>query len=75
MTRLPRVSGKDVVAALIRGGYRPSHVRGSHHYLRHPDKPKLVLVPVHGNKILPAGTLRSVLNLAELTPDEFQALL
>ena len=75
MTRLPRVSGRRVVAALQSGGFRLSHTRGSHHYLRAPDARRLVVVPVHGNRDLPAGTLRSVLRQAELTADELVALL
>ncbi len=75
MTRLPRVSGKDVLAALQRAGYRLSHVRGSHHYLRHPTRAKLVDVPIHGNKDLPLGTLQSILDQAELTADVLRALL
>lgn len=47
MSRLPRVSGKDVVQALRRGGFELSHVRGSHHYLRKPSANALVVVPMH----------------------------
>ena len=75
MTRLPRVSGRDVVRALRRGGFEPSHVRDSHHYLRRPDGAGLVVVPVHANRDLPIGTLSSVLRQAGLTADELIALL
>ncbi|MCL4543077.1 MAG: type II toxin-antitoxin system HicA family toxin [Chloroflexi bacterium] len=43
MSNLPRTSGKEVVAALQRGGFRTSHQRGSHVYLRHPSSPSLVV--------------------------------
>lgn len=75
MSRLPRVSGKDVLRALLRAGYAESHVRGSHHYLRKPGAPSLVTVPVHGNRTLPAKTLQSILRQAGLTADELSALL
>lgn len=52
-----------------------SHQRGSHVYLKHPDAPSLVTVPVHGNRDVPLGTLRSILAQAGLTVDEFVALL
>ncbi|MHB8618320.1 MAG: type II toxin-antitoxin system HicA family toxin [Chloroflexota bacterium] len=74
MPGLPRVSGKRVLNALIRAGFVESHVRGSHHYLRRPAG-GLVIVPLHGNRDLPLGTLRAILRQAELTEDEFQALL
>jgi predicted RNA binding protein YcfA (HicA-like mRNA interferase family) len=75
VTRLPPVSGKRVLAALLRGGYIVTHVRGSHHYLRHPEKQGLITVPVHGNRDLPTGTLRAILNQAELDVDNFLELL
>jgi predicted RNA binding protein YcfA (HicA-like mRNA interferase family) len=63
------------VRALHRAGFDVVHIRGSHHYLRRPDRPRLVVVPVHGNRDLPAGTLRSILRQAELTRAELQELL
>lgn len=68
--RLPRVSGREVVAALVWAGYRQRNVRGSHFYLIHPATAKLVVIPVHGNHSLPIGTLASILRQADLTPDE-----
>ncbi len=75
MTRLPRVTGREVLRALQRGGYTLSHVRGSHHYLRKPGISGLVVVSVHGNRNLPVGTLRSILRQAELSTEEFIELL
>jgi len=75
MTRLPRVSGKEVMQVLQRGGFRLSHCRGSHFYWRKPDATGLVVVPVHGNRSLPIGTLRAILHQADLTLVEFLELL
>jgi len=75
VTRLPRVRGTEVIAALQRGGFQLSHIRGSHHYLRKPETPGLVVVPIHGGKDLPVGTLRSILRQAGLSVDEFVRLL
>jgi predicted RNA binding protein YcfA (HicA-like mRNA interferase family) len=75
LTRLPRASGKAVVQALQRGGFQLSHVRGSHHYLRKPGAAKLVVIPVHGNRDLPTGTLRSILRQADLTSEELSEML
>ena len=61
--------------ALQCGGFELTHVRGSHHYLRKPGAAALVVVPVHGNRDLPAGTLRSILRQAGLTAEELCALL
>lgn len=75
MNRLPSVSGREVVRALNHGGYALSPVRGSHHYLRKPGVAALVVVPVHGSRDLPAGTLRSILRQARLSVEEFNQLL
>ncbi len=74
-SRLPRASGREVLRALERGGYQLSHIRGSHHYLRRPDGRGLVVVPVHGNRTLPVGTVRSILRQAGLTAEEMAELL
>ncbi|MFH0964382.1 MAG: type II toxin-antitoxin system HicA family toxin [Planctomycetota bacterium] len=37
MTRLPRLRGADLLAALHKAGFRTLRVRGSHHFLKHPD--------------------------------------
>jgi len=75
MTRLPRVSGKDVVRALERGGFRLVHVRGSHHYLEPPGGGLVVTVPVHGSRVLKPKTMKSILGQAGLTADELARLL
>lgn len=75
MSRLPRISGEDTRNALIRNGYRLSHSRGSHFYLLHPSGKSLVCVPVHGSRLLPPKTLRSILRQAGLTVDEFRKMI
>ena len=75
MTRLPRASGRAVLQALQRGGFQFSHIHGSHHYLRKPDGTGLVVVPVHGNRDLPAGTVRSILHQAGLAAGDLARLL
>lgn len=73
--RLPACTGFDALRALERSGFYVHHVKGSHHSLRHPDKPELrVVVPVH-RKDLPAGTVRSIIRQAQLSEAEFIELL
>ncbi len=75
MSRLPRVSGRRVLEALRRAGFEVSHVRGSHHYLRKPGASGLVVVPVHGSRVVPTGTLHSILKQAGLSREDFRELL
>jgi predicted RNA binding protein YcfA (HicA-like mRNA interferase family) len=72
---LPRLSGKAVLQTLRREGYVLVRSRGSHHYLRKPGTAALVVIPVHGNRDLPTGTLRSILRQAGLSPEVFAAML
>jgi predicted RNA binding protein YcfA (HicA-like mRNA interferase family) len=73
--RLPSLRGRAVIAALERGGFYVHHVKGTHHVLRHPSKPRArVVVPVHGRD-LPAGTVRGIIKQAGLTVDEFLGFL
>ena len=73
--RLPACNGLDVLRALERGGFYVHHTKGSHHSLRHVDKPELrVVVPVHRKDLAP-GTLRSIIKQCQLTEEEFVALL
>src|SRR3979409_1948295 len=37
MSRLLRISGKKLVAALAKAGFATVRTKGSHFYLRHPD--------------------------------------
>ena len=72
MARLPRPSGKELVEFLRRQGFTVIRVRGSHHYLERGDQ--RTSVPVHGNRPLKIGTLRSILRDVGLTPTEFAEL-
>jgi predicted RNA binding protein YcfA (HicA-like mRNA interferase family) len=70
--RLPAVSGKRVVQALTRAGFVVERIVGSHHVLMYPTDPsRTVTVPVHGNRDLKLGTLRSIIRQAGFTLDEF----
>jgi len=75
VTGLPVVSPRQLIRALERAGFFVHHIRGSHYYLRHPDKPGiLVTVPYHGRD-LKRGTLRSILRQAGTSVDELVDLL
>jgi len=74
MSRLPRVTGKKVVAALKRAGFDIDRTRGSHHFLRHADGRKTV-VPVHAGETIGPGLLGKILADCELSRDDFRSLL
>ena len=72
MTRLPIVSGKDVIKVLLKSGYYIRRQKGSHVRLFHETK-SAITVPLH--KELKRGTLRSILRDAELDVELFVRLL
>lgn len=74
MTRMPRITGKKVVAALKRAGFTAVRVTGSHHHLHKPGN-KLVTVPVHAGETLSPILLKSILEQAGLTVEELIELL
>jgi predicted RNA binding protein YcfA (HicA-like mRNA interferase family) len=45
MSKLPSVTGKDLIAALGKVGFQVIRVKGSHHFVRHPDG-RATVVPV-----------------------------
>lgn len=73
MPRLPRVSGREAIAAFRRAGWTFSRMHGSHHILRHPETGQHLSVP--GHDTLKTGLLADLLKRAGLTVEEFVALL
>jgi predicted RNA binding protein YcfA (HicA-like mRNA interferase family) len=73
MTRAPRITGKHVIAKLLKVGFSVTRVKGSHHFLQHPDG-RCTVVPVHQGEIIGVGLLSKILQDAELTSNEFQKL-
>lgn len=70
--KLPALKPKIVIKALERCGFYIHHVSGSHYILK---KSSLrVTVPYHGKDLKP-GTLKSIIEQAGLTVDEFLDLL
>jgi predicted RNA binding protein YcfA (HicA-like mRNA interferase family) len=76
VTRLPGLSGGDVVRALQKAGFVLVRTSGSHHRLTHSkNASRVATVPVHSNKALKRGTLHGIIKQAGLTIEEFIALL
>jgi len=62
-----QVSGKEFCRVLLRNGWELKRVRGSHHIFAKEGNPVILTVPVHSNRPLKAGTLRTLLKDAGLT--------
>jgi predicted RNA binding protein YcfA (HicA-like mRNA interferase family) len=73
VTRLPVISGRELVRALEKLGFVLDRQRGSHLILFREDPPKTLSVPDH--RELDRGTLRSLIRQAGISPDELSRLL
>ena len=73
MSRLPRLAGGQLIAALQKAGFVVVRVKGSHHRLRHPDG-RVTTVPVHGSEIIGPGLLARILRDCDVSREDFEAL-
>ena len=74
MSRTPRLTGAEVIAALGRAGFSVLRIKGSHHFLRHEDG-RSTVVPVHPGETIGPGLLHKILRDCRLTVDQFTELL
>ena len=74
MSRLPRPTGRQVIAALRKVGFEVIRVKGSHHFLRHSDG-RCTVVPVHRGETIGPGLMVKILSDCEMTREELIELL
>ena len=74
MSRIPRVTGSDHLAALAQAGSAVIRVKGSHHLLRHEDG-KFTVAQVHSGETIGPGLLHKILPDRQLKVDDLQRLL
>ena len=71
MTKLPRISGKELVASLKKLGFEVIRIKGSHNFLKHSDG-RTTVVPVHSNEIIGPGLMNKILKECEVERDEIK---
>ena len=74
MSRIPRVTGSDLLAALAKAGFAVIRVKGIHHFLRHEDG-RSTVAPVHSGETIGPGLLHKILRDCQLKVDDLQRLL
>ena len=75
MPKLPVLSGKEVIKALSKIGFEHVRTKGSHAILNKQTEKGKVTIPVPLHKELAKGTLKSIMNQAELGLEELLELL
>jgi len=74
MSRLSRIDGRTVIAALAKVGFEVSRLKGSHHFLKHPDG-RVTVVPMHSGETIGPGLLAKIIKDCDMTREEFEELL
>ena len=69
MPKLPRIRGRELIAALKRADFEVIRVKGSHHFLRHLDG-RCTVIPVHSGEVIGPGLLNKILNDIEFTDED-----
>jgi len=63
------VSGKALCKIVERYGWELKRITGSHHIYAKEDVAVILSIPVHSNRDLPTGILRSILKDAGITEE------
>jgi predicted RNA binding protein YcfA (HicA-like mRNA interferase family) len=74
MSRNPRLTGAQLIAALGLAGFAISRIRGSHHFLRHLDG-RHTVVPVHSGETIGPGLLNKILRDCQISGEELIELM
>lgn len=71
-SHFPSIKPRQLIKILQDKGFEERRVTGSHHIFRNPATGQIVPVPIHGNKDIKKGTLRSILKMAGISFQELQ---
>lgn len=74
MTKLPTITGDELIAALEKAGFYKMRQKGSHVRMKHEDN-RIVSIPCHSGKTIGKGLLVKIIRDADLTKDELIELL
>jgi predicted RNA binding protein YcfA (HicA-like mRNA interferase family) len=69
--RFPVCKAKEVVRVLRKHGFAMISQKGGHQKWRHANG-RQVIVALHGNKPIPIGTLKSIIEGSGLMVDDFR---
>jgi len=67
---LKQVTGKALARAVQGCGWTCVRIKGSHHVFTKNGRPERIVIPIHGNKPLKVGLLRSLMKIAALSEDD-----
>ncbi|MBW6520755.1 MAG: type II toxin-antitoxin system HicA family toxin [Desulfoarculaceae bacterium] len=71
MSTFPSLTGSRLIRALSKVGFVDVRIKGSHHFLQHPDG-RCTVVPVHRGEHIGRGLIAQILRDCEMTSNELQ---
>ena len=71
MSNFPALNGTRLIQLLRRIGFEVVRIKGSHHFLRHPDG-RCTVVPVHRGETVGRGLLAQILRDCEITREDLK---
>lgn len=71
--RYPVVTGPVLVAALEKCGFIVRRQKGNHLHMYRELDGRRATVPIHKGRDIPIGTLRGILNDADISPEELKS--
>jgi predicted RNA binding protein YcfA (HicA-like mRNA interferase family) len=74
MSTFPSIKGMHLIRSLRKLGFDVIRVKGSHHFLKHPDG-RSTVVPAHRGETIGRGLLAQILNDCDISKDELQQML
>jgi len=69
MSTFPSFTGVELIRSLRKHGFAVTRIKGSHHFIRHPDG-RCSVVPVHRGETIGRGLLAQILKDCELSRDD-----
>ena len=74
MVSLPKITGRKLINALQKAGFKISRSKGSHFVLKNEEE-KITVVPIHSGETIGPGLLIKILKDCDLTKKDLKELL
>ena len=71
MSKLPILTGLQIIKRLKKNGFIIIRQKGSHVFLKHKNDSRTTIVPIHKSQDIDRALLRKILNDTEMSFEEF----
>lgn len=70
-TKFPKLKGTELIKILTKFGFAVTRIKGSHHFIKHPDG-RATTVPVHRGETIGPGLLNKISKDTEVEIENFK---